>query len=229
LGGESVLIGITTAYRRTGLAYDRWTRHFGKEAGKVLVIHAPSRVLNPLLSQTDIDEALHEDSEAARADYLSEWRDDEAAFISRELIEAAVDPGITARPYDPRHVYAAFIDASSGTHDSFGLGVAHKEGETVIVDCLVEIPAPFHVAEATARIAQVIKSYGLRSCMGDDHAKGWVCSELARHGIALQPRPNGMDGSVFHLEALSVFGSHRVRLPSVAKVVGQFIAAPAAR
>jgi hypothetical protein len=27
---ESMLIGITTAYRRSGLAYDRWTRHFGK-------------------------------------------------------------------------------------------------------------------------------------------------------------------------------------------------------
>jgi hypothetical protein len=55
---ESMLIGITTAYRRSGLAYDRWTRHFGKDSAKVLVIHAPSRVLNPILSQADIDEAL---------------------------------------------------------------------------------------------------------------------------------------------------------------------------
>ena len=79
---ESMLIGITTAYRRQGLAYDRWAKHFGHD-GKVLVIRTDSRTLNPLLPQEAIDDALAEDAEAARADYLSEWRDDLSSYISQ--------------------------------------------------------------------------------------------------------------------------------------------------
>lgn len=221
---ESMLIGITTAHRRNGLAYERWQQHFGRDSSKVLVIHAKSRALNPTLSQADIDEALAEDPQAARADYLSIWRDDLSSYVTRELIESAVDQGVTVRPYNPRHQYVGFIDASSGTFDAFACAIAHKEGDVAILDCLVEILAPFNTAVATAQIAEVLKSYGCRSVMGDDHAKGWVRAELARHGVALLPRPNGMDGSVFHLEVLPLFGSGRARLLANARLVGQYCA-----
>ena len=219
---ESMLIGITTAYRRSGLAYDRWTRHFGKDSAKVLVIHAPSRVLNPLLSQADIDEAVLEDPEAARADYLSEWRDDLATFISRELIESAVDRGVRVRPFDPRHQYLACLDASSGVHDSFACSVSHKEGDVALQDCLVEVKPPFNTAQATAQIAASLQAFGVRTVLCDDHARGWLSSELSRHGIALQPRPAGMDSSVFHLETLALLGSGRARLLANARLIDQY-------
>jgi hypothetical protein len=218
---ESMLIGITTAYRRTGLAYERWHRHFGKESAKVLVIHAPSRALNPLLSQADIDEALAEDPEAARADYLSLWREDIAAAFARELVEAAQD-GVTVRPPDARHVYFAFIDTSSGTRDSFACGIAHKEGDVVLLDSSVEVQAPFNTETATAQVAEVLKNYGCRSVMADDHARGWLRDELARHGITLEPRPQGMAGSDFHLEVLPLFSAGRVRLIRNARLVQQY-------
>jgi hypothetical protein len=44
-----------------------------------------------LLSQAEIDAALQEDPEAAKADYLSEWRDGVAGYLSRDLIDAAVE------------------------------------------------------------------------------------------------------------------------------------------
>ena len=219
---ESMLIGITTAHRRTGLAYDRWQRHFGRDSAKVLVIHAESRALNPTLPQADIDEALAEDPEAARADYLSIWREDLSSYITRELIESAVDQGVTVRLYDPRHQYVSFIDASSGTFDAFACAIAHREGDMVILDCLVEICAPFNTAEATAQIAQVLKTYGCRSTMGDDHARGWVRSELARYGVTLESRPSGMDGAVFHLELLPQFSAGRARLLASTRLVGQY-------
>jgi len=154
---ESMLIGITTAYRRQGLAYDRWAKHFGHD-GKVLVIRTDSRTLNPLLPQEEIDEALIEDSEAARADYLSEWRDDLSSYIPRALIEAAIDAGVLVRPYDRQCHYTSFIDASSGQQDSFTCAITHKTaGDVAVLDCLIEIRAPFSTTEAIAQVADALK------------------------------------------------------------------------
>jgi hypothetical protein len=218
---EAMLIGITTAYRRQGLAYDRWAKHFGHD-GKVLVIRADSRTLNPLLPQEEIDDALAEDAEAAKADYLSEWRDDLSSYISRQLIESAVDVGVTVRPYDPQQRYTSFIDASDGMRDSFGCTITHQEGDIAIQDCLLEIPAPFSVTEATAQVAGVLKSYRLTSTMGDDHAKTWVAAELQRHGIGFEPRPKNMDRSALYLETLPLFSSGRVRLLDIPRLVTQY-------
>ena len=55
-------------------------------------------------------------------------------------------------------------------------------------------------------LAETLKSYSIRTVMGDDHAKGWLRSELARHA------PTAMDGSTFHLEVLPLFSSGRARL-----------------
>jgi hypothetical protein len=92
----------------------------------------------------------------------------------------------------------------------------------LILDCLVEVLAPFDTSQAVAHVAETLKAYGCRSTMGDDHAKGWVRSELARHGITLEPRPPRMDGSVFHLEILPSFSSGRVRLLKNARAIAQY-------
>lgn len=95
---NSLLIGITSAYRRAGLAYQKWKKHYGRDDPDVLVIKAETRKLNPSFDQQVIDAALDDDSQAASAEYMSEWRDDLSSYVSRTLIEAAVDPGITLRP-----------------------------------------------------------------------------------------------------------------------------------
>ena len=221
---EAMLIGIGTAYRRDGLLYSQWAKHFGQNSGKVLVIHAESRQLNPSLSQAEIDDALADDAVAARADYFSVWRDDLATFVPRDLIEHAVDRGVVVRAPDARHRYVSFVDASSGLGDSFTAAIVHREGELVVLDCLVEVPAPFDTAMATAQVAMTLRSYGLRDVMGDDYAKGWVIREFARHGIAFKPRPAGMDRSALYLEVLPAFSAGRVRLVDSAKLVSQFCA-----
>jgi hypothetical protein len=68
---DSMLIGITSAYRRTGLAYKRWEKYFGRDDPRVLVIMAETRQLNPLFDQRTIDDELKDDKESASAEYLS--------------------------------------------------------------------------------------------------------------------------------------------------------------
>jgi hypothetical protein len=195
----------------------------GRDSAKVLAIRAESTKLNPLLPRSEIDDALEADREAALADYFSEWRDDLASWLPRDLIEATVDHGVTVRPYDPQHRYVSFIDASSGQQDSFTCAICHKEDDDIVIlDNLTEVRAPFSTAAATAHIAATLKAYFLNDTMGDDHAKGWVIEEFARHGIAFKSRPPKMDRSALYQETAPLFTAGRARLLDSAHLVSQF-------
>ena len=61
----SMIIGISSPYRKIGLLYQKFRDHYGKDDSKVLVIKAPTRLLNPLIDQSVIDEAMAEDPAAA--------------------------------------------------------------------------------------------------------------------------------------------------------------------
>ena len=106
----------------------------------MLVIKATSRQLNPTLPQRIIDDALARDPAAAR----SEWRDDIGAFVSRDLIESAIDRDVIVRAPEKDKRYVAFCDPSGVLSDSFTAAIAHAEGDAVILDCLLEHPAPFN-------------------------------------------------------------------------------------
>jgi hypothetical protein len=223
---ESMLVGISTAYRRDGLLYERWSKHFGKDSARTLVIQAESRALNPLLSQEEIDAAIAEDPEAAKADYLSEWRDAIAGYLSRDLLDAAVDEGVTHRPFDAKYAgsYTSFIDASSGQSDSFACAVAHLEDQTVVLDAVLEVPAPFNPEGACCQVAALLKGYGLNATMGDDHAKGWVQASLGRYGVRFESRPSEMTRSALYSETLPKFSSHQARLLDHRRLISQYAA-----
>ncbi|MCP5404604.1 MAG: hypothetical protein H6922_00045 [Pseudomonadaceae bacterium] len=48
------------------------TRHHGNPAGRTLVWNAPSRMMNPTLPQSVVDEALAEDMQAAKSENFKE-------------------------------------------------------------------------------------------------------------------------------------------------------------
>ncbi len=78
----AMLIGISTPYRRSGLLYAKWRDHFGQDDDDVLVVHGGSRIFNPTLPEKVVEDALRRDAAAARSEWLAEWRDDIAAFLS---------------------------------------------------------------------------------------------------------------------------------------------------
>jgi hypothetical protein len=140
---QSLLIGITSPFKRSGLAYDRWTKYFGKDDPRVLVIHAPTPALNPSLDESEIAAATADDPLAARSDFLAEWRDDIAGYIPRELVERCVDRGVMVRPYERGWRYHAFLDAAEGLSahgDSFAAAIAHNQrdgdSDLVVLDWL---------------------------------------------------------------------------------------------
>jgi hypothetical protein len=221
-GGPLIL--ITTPYARRGATWELYRRHYGVNGDPlVLVVQGTSREFNETLPQRVVDRALERDPAAASAEYLAQFRNDLSSYVDPALIEGAVDRGVAARPPQAGKRYVSWIDASSGASDSFACAIGHAEGrDLLMLDCLVEVRSPFNTAAATQQVANVLKSYNLFETMGDDYAKGWVISELARHGVRFTPRPSEMNRSALYLETLSLFSSARVRLLDSKRLVSQY-------
>jgi len=215
-----MLIGISTPYRRAGLLYTKWKDHFGHDDDDVLVVCGPSRTFNPTLPEKIVEDALKRDAAAARAEWLAEWRDDIAAFISRELIEAAVDKGVPVRPPEPGIEYHALADPSGGLGDSFAAAIAHRDAEgRVVLDCLHETRAPFDPAQATADIAKTLKVYGITKVVADKYAALWPVAEFARNDITLEHSER--DRSAIYADFLPLLTSGRARLLDSSRLIGQ--------
>ena len=178
----AMLVGISSPYRRGGLLYEKWKAHYGKDDDDVLVIVAPSRVLNPTLAQKLIDDEMARDPAVARAEYLAQWRDDISTFLPREFIDSSVDVGVIVRPPVPGVSYRAFADPSGGVGDAFTCAIAHAEGDEEILDCLIEICRHSTPPSDVTTIAQTLKPYRLAEVTGDSYAAGFVVNAFAQRG-----------------------------------------------
>ena len=58
----SVLLALSSPYRRGGVLWKQHTRHFGKDGDPVLCWQAPTRTMNPALPQDVIDDAYAEEA-----------------------------------------------------------------------------------------------------------------------------------------------------------------------
>jgi hypothetical protein len=217
---NSMFVAISTTHRADGLLYSKCKASHGKNDADVLFIKATTRQLNPAIDQRIIDAAMERDPAAGRAEWLSEWREDIAAFISRALIESSVDDDVTVRPPIPGGAYRCFCDPSGGISDSFTACISHVEGETVIVDCLIEITAPFNPTAATKQIAETLAQYGLTEVTGDRYAQSWVVDAFSKQGVTY--RHSTRDRSAIYADALPFFSAGRVRLIDNKKLVTQF-------
>jgi hypothetical protein len=220
LSSTAMLVGISSPYRKGGLLYDKFKKHYGRDDGSVLVIKAPTATLNPSLDPAIIAEALEDDPVAGRADWLGEFRDDIGGFADVALIEAAVDRGVTVRPPRRGVAYTSFCDPSGGARDSFTMAIAHSEDSVAVLDNLLEVVAPFNPTEATAQVANTLKAYRLHRTTGDKYGAAWVVDAFAKHGIRYEHSER--DRSALYLDCLPLFTSGRARLLDSRRLVTQF-------
>jgi hypothetical protein len=73
---DSMLVAISSPYRKAGLLFEKWKQHFGKDSDDVLVIQATSLQLNPTLDPAIVLRAHEADPAAARAQWGGQFRDD---------------------------------------------------------------------------------------------------------------------------------------------------------
>lgn len=189
-GGK--LIAISSKYAKKGFAYGQWLRQHGsnkgvspafKPAWTTLVWDCPSRVMNPTLSQAEIDAAFLEDPTAARSEFGGEWREDVSEFVPRSLVESLVVKGRKELLPRSQQVYFAFSDLSGGRLDDAGLAIAHTEGRKVILDFAKLWKAPFNPHEIIAAQADELKRFRLHRVTGDNYAAEFVADSFKSQSI----------------------------------------------
>lgn len=167
----SVLLCASSPYARKGALWDAFKRYWGKDDAP-LVWKATTRQMNPTIRQSVIDQALERDHASASAEYLAEWRSDIETFIDREVVEAAVDPGVYERAPVSSIAYSAGVDPAGGSGgDSFTLAISHAEGgdddHLIVLDAVREHRPPFSPEAVIKEHCALLKSYGIASVTGD--------------------------------------------------------------
>ncbi len=216
----STLVLISSAHKRSGLLYQRWKDCYGKNDPNTLVVRGTTRQFNPTFPAATIVQHLAQDRQRFGAEYLSEWRDDLSTFITRDLLDAAVDHGVLVRPPVDGVVYYCFVDASAGGADSFTAAIAHLEGDRVVLDLLFERQGKIDPYAVAAEIVEIAKQYRCTSCVGDNFAKEWVAGAFTKLGLIY--RKSDVVCSDIYLNVLPLFNAGRVRLLDSPRLVTQF-------
>lgn len=216
------LIKISSPYGRRGVLYDDFARNYGPAGDpKLLVVKAPSRVMNPTLPQRVVDRAMLRDPAAASAEYLAEFRTDVEAFISREAIEACVSRGVSVRAPLPNVQYFGFNDPSGGSSDSMTGAVAHREGDVIVLDAIIERRPPFSPEAVTKEFSDLYKQFKITTIRGDRYGGEWPREKFRTNGINYIPCE--LNRSELYIELLPLLNSGRASLLDNARMINQFI------
>src|SRR5206468_247062 len=113
--------------------------------------------------------------------------------------------------------YQTFVDASAGRHDAFTCGIAHREGDRILLDVVRGKKPPFDPASVAAEFAQLAKDYHCSKVTGDAYAGEWVSQAFKAAGVeymrALKPK------SEIYLEGLPLFSRGLVSIPDHQQLV----------
>jgi hypothetical protein len=210
-GGGWLLLS-SSPYRPKGLMHKLWRELWGQpNARGALCWVAPSRVMNPSLPEAFVRRKLAEDPLRARSEYLAEWRSTDADFVPADVIEACTDWTVRERALEEGRWAVGFVDMAGGTGlDSAALGLAHREGDTFVLDVLRERRPRFVPAQVIAEYAELLIRYGVHRVTGDRWASGFVADEFGRHGITFEP--SALSKSEIYLATLPLLLSGRARL-----------------
>ena len=166
--------------------------------------------MNPSVPQRFIDEAYEADPANAAAEFGAEFRSDLEAFVSREVVEAAVVVGrFELQPVRGTH-YFGFTDPSGGSSDSMTLAICHREGERVVVDCVRERRPPFSPDDVVFECTATLRAYRVMAVRGDRYGGDWPAERFRAHGITYEPAQQTK--SDLYRDLLPLLNSGRVEL-----------------
>ncbi len=219
---QAMIVGISSAHKKSGLLYSKFVQSYGKNDPKVLVVRATSLQLNPTLPADEIAAEIAADPELKRAEYECVWRTDISSFIGPEIVDAAIMKGRQVLAPSGES-YVAFTDVSGGVRDAHSLGVSFQDNATghAMLACAREIKSADTEA-VVSEFAAILKSYGLTYVYGDRYGAQWVADAFKRHGIDL--RKSLHDRSGLYLNLLPMLNSGQARLLDLPRIRSQLLA-----
>lgn len=216
----SLLLAISSPYRRAGPSFEAFRDYYGVDDDRVLVVKAPSTKMNPTLDDTFIVQEFRRDPARAQSEWMAEFRSDLQAFLDDELIDAAVDHG---RPFDlppqPNQIYRAFCDPSGGRGDSFTLSICHREDDVIVCDLIRGRKPPFVPGNIVSEFSSLLKRYGCSSVMGDRYSAEWVVTAFREKSITYEtcPKPK----AEVYLETLPLWTTGQIRIPDAKATISE--------
>jgi hypothetical protein len=217
-----LLAVISSPHAKRGEVWQTFRRHFGAEGDpRVLIAQATSREMNSTLPQSVVDRALARDHAAASAEYLAQFRNDVAAFVSFEVVDGCVDSDAVERPPETRYRYFAFTDPSGGSSDAMTLAIGHRDGAQVVIDAVREVRPPFSPESTVNDFSNLLQSYRVRTVFGDRYAGEWPREQFRKRGIsyAVSPKPK----SDLFRDLLPLLNASTIILPKNDRLVSQLV------
>jgi hypothetical protein len=218
---QAQMFGISSPYARKGLLFKKYTDHFGKPGDDVLVIQAPSHVMNPVLDTRDRDRQMADDPARARAEWYAEFRDDLVQFVDAAKVDlCVVEKGREEILPAQGVTYYAAADPSGGSSDSMSLAIAHAgQGERGILDLVKEWMPPFSPQEVVREIVEICRRYNVNTVTGDRYAGEWVREPFRLHGF--EYRLADLTRSEAYLTLLPAINSAKVELLDDRRMISQ--------
>lgn len=206
---------VSSPMGRQGLLYELYKAHFG-DPGRELVVHAPTRALNPSFPEATIEAVRARDPDAAAREHDARWIDGDIAFVSSELTDACVRPSPVVAPRTQGYVYAAGMD--SGTRgNAWTLIVAGLRPDKSVEIALAKQwkgsrERPLSPAMVLNEISRLLAPYFVREVSCDGHAFDANADLAGQVGIKLVQRSTSdRDGGYDALQAL--IASKHITLP----------------
>jgi hypothetical protein len=226
---DAMMISITSPHMEKGLVFQKYREYFGVDDDDVLVIQAPTWLMNPqieVLNPGEIAKAYEDDPEKAAAEYGAQFRKDLVDYVSREVVEAAIMRGVyEIAPDETRRTqYEGFVDPSGGSRDSFTMAIAHEDrrNNRAVLDALYERHAPFNPEAVVEEYAPILKSYGITKVRGDKYAAEWPIEQWAKRGITYEPCEDTK--SDIYRDFLPLLNSGRCWLLDQRRLISQILA-----
>jgi hypothetical protein len=220
----SIMLIASSPYARKGVLWQNYQDHWGK-VGEPLCWLAPTLKMFPKMPPEGLAEMeahLRRDKAEFEAEYLCKWRTDVEQFISFEIVQACTDAGIYERPCERGIPYRAFVDVAGGSGgDSFALAIAHRAGDTAVLDCLRVYDPPFSPDHVIDDVAKVMQRYKLVRCFGDDYGSDITKTLFRQAGLTY--RSTDWRKSEIYLNTLPLLNSGRVRLLDHQKMLNQLL------
>jgi hypothetical protein len=218
----SMLLCGSSPYSRRGALWEAYRKWFGVSGAPCLVWQADTRTMNPTITQAFVDAQYERDPASAMAEFGAQFRSDIDSYVTREAIRGVTVPGRRELlPVASGVNYVGFVDPSGGSADSMTLGVAHKQKEIVVLDCVREVRPPFSPESVTRDFAITLKSYRISKVIGDRYAGEWVREQFKSCGIAYELAEQAK--SDIYRDVLPLINSARVELLDLTKLEAQFV------
>lgn len=219
---DAMMLGASSPYSRRGALWEAYRKHHGQDDSRTLVWQAPTRTMNPTIPQAEIDAEYEADPARAAAEYGAEFRTDIESFVSREVVEAAVQPGRHELPPVSSNRYIAFVDPSGGSADAMTLAIAHadKDGRAILDAVRVRRP-PFSPEAVVAEFADTLKLYRVAKVTGDRYGGEFPRELFRKAGITydLSDRPK----SDIYRDTLPILNSGKAELLDIPRLTAELI------